>query len=71
MYVGAEKTISSVPSVTHCEHVARPQFLWIQTEPNQAPEFCYSGFPESGRVVLSKGNVMVVCHRCARELNAL
>ena len=63
--------VTSVPIIESCPHVDRPQWLWIETEAGEAPEFCYSGFPNAGRVMMSKKSVIVVCHRCARELNNL
>ena len=67
----SQMKVSAVPVISSCPHLASPQVLWIESGPGEAPEFCFSGFPNAGRVVLSKNTMVIVCHRCARELNDL
>jgi hypothetical protein len=66
-----KKLVSSVPVISSCPHVDHAQVLWMETQPGEPPEFCFSGFPNSGRIMMSKQTVIIVCHRCARELNNL
>lgn len=63
--------VKEVPTIVNCEHISSLQWLWMDTEAGQPPEFCYSGLPEAGRVVMSKNMIIAVCHRCAKDLNNL
>jgi hypothetical protein len=63
--------VESVPAIVNCEHIPMAQWLWMHNEPGEPPEFCYSGLPEAGRVVMAKNMIIVVCHRCSKELNNL
>ena len=51
--------------IEHCMHVSAPYFWWVVNEAGKPPEFVYKAFPESGRVILSKGKVIVLCGRCS------
>jgi len=51
-------------AIEHCSHCS-PYFWWVVNEAGKAPEFVYKGFPQSGRVIMSKAKIIVMCGRCA------
>jgi hypothetical protein len=61
-------TIGRVPLVIECGHCHGAEFLWVETEPGQAPQFCFRNFPAAGRIALAKETVVLACKECAKDI---
>lgn len=66
-----EKLLSGPCLVIQCGHVADAKVQWLETKPGNPPDLLFSGFPASGRMMLSKGTVLLACARCKGQLDVI
>lgn len=68
MWITGTSANGTSANMVHCQHV-NPKLWWIEFSPGKPPQYAYTGFPHDGQVVLSKDKVIVLCRRCAPQID--
>lgn len=57
--------------VIQCSHCPNAAVEWRENEPGKPPDLLFRGFPTNGRMMLSKGTVLLACDRCRGQLDVI
>lgn len=57
--------------VIQCTHCPQAAVQWLDNGVGKPPDLIFKGFPEAGRVILSKNTILLSCDRCKSQLEVI